>query len=212
MSSESQPLDETTVTCNNCFVTREKDESLKRELLERAVNYALEHGFSGLSLRPLAEGIGSSARMLIHHFGSKEALMGLMVEQIEGQFLALTERLLGEGIPPVQMLETLWTTFTQPELERVTRSLFELWGYALIHPQGLESLRESLVTAWVVRLSSAYEQAGLTLEQSELLAALTVATVHGLLLQRLTVGQETRSQEAFEHFVGWLELELKPSP
>ena len=207
-----QPLDETTVTCNNCFVTREKNESLKRELLERAVGYALEHGFSGLSLRPLAEGIGTSARMLIHHFGSKEALLNLMVQQIEGQFLTLTETLLAQGSPPVQMLETLWTTFTQPELEPVMRSLFELWGYALIHPQGLEPLSESLVTAWVGRLSSAYRQAGLTLERSEMLASLTVATVHGLLLQRLTVGQETRSQEAFEQYVRWLERELKPSP
>ena len=207
-----QPLDETTVTCNNCFVIREKNESLKRELLERAVGYALEHGFSGLSLRPLAEGIGTSARMLIHHFGSKEALLNLMVQQIEGQFLTFTETLLAQGSPPVQMLETLWTTFTQPNLEPVMRSLFELWGYALIHPQGLEPLSESLVTAWVGRLSGAYRQAGLTLERSEMLASLTVATVHGLLLQRLTVGQETRSQEAFEQYVRWLERELKPSP
>jgi AcrR family transcriptional regulator len=190
-------------------VTREKDENLKRELLERAVNYALEHGFSGLSLRPLAEGIGSSARMLIHHFGSKEALLSLMVGQIEEQFLTLTERLLGEGLPPVQMLETLWKTFTHPELEPVLRSIFELWSYALIHPPGLESLRESLVTAWVVRLSSAFGKVDLTLEQSEALAALAVATVIGLLLQRLTVGQEARSEAAFRYFVGWLEREME---
>jgi len=191
-------------------VTREKDEALRRDLLERATRYALEHGFSGLSLRPLAEGIGTSARMLIHHFGSKEALLSLMVAQIEGQFLALTETVLGEEIPVVRMLETLWDTFTQPELEPVTRSLFELWGYALIHPQGLEHLSESLVTAWVVRLSSAFGQAGLTFERADSLAALTVATVHGLLLQRLTVGQEARAQAAFEQFVRWLERELKP--
>jgi len=191
-------------------VTREKDEALKLELLERATRYALEHGFSGLSLRPLAQGIGTSARMLIHHFGSKEALLALMVAQIEGQFLSLTDALLGQGSPPVQMLETLWTTFLQPELEPVTRSLFELWGYALIHPQRLEHLSESLVTAWVVRLSSALLQAGLTLERAESLAALTVATVQGLLLQRLTVGQQARAGAAFEQFVRWLERELEP--
>ena len=193
-------------------MTREKDEVLRRDLLERATRYALEHGFSGLSLRPLAQGIGTSARMLIHHFGSKEALLVLMVAQIEGQFLALTDALLGQGSPPVQMLETLWSTFLQPELEPVTRSLFELWGYSMIHPQGLEHLSESLVTAWVVRLSSAFGQAGLTPLHVESLAALTVATVQGLLLQRLTVSQEARSQAAFECFVRWLERELEPLP
>lgn len=191
-------------------MTREKDEVLRRDLLERATRYALEHGFSNLSLRPLAEGIGTSARMLIHHFGSKEALLALMVAQIEGQFLALTDALLGQGSPPVQMLETLWTTFLQPELESVTRSLFELWGYSLIHPKGLEHLSESLVTAWVVRLSSAFGQAGLTPLHAESLAALTVATVQGLLLQRLTVSQEARTRAAFEQFVRWLECELEP--
>ncbi len=206
------PLDETLITCNDCFVTREKDEALKQDLLERATNYALEYGFSGLSLRPLAEGIGTSARMLIHHFGSKEALLALMVAQIEGRFLTLTDALLTEGIPPVQMLETLWSTFLQPELEQVSRSLFELWGYALIHPQGLEQLSETLVTAWVQRLSSAYLQAGLTPLHAESLAALTVATVQGLLLQRLTVSQDVRSQAAFEQFIRWLEFELRPSP
>lgn len=185
---------------------------LRRDLLERATRYALEYGFSNLSLRPLAEGIGTSARMLIHHFGSKEALLALMVAQIEGQFLALTDALLGQGSPPVQMLETLWNTFLQPELGPVTRSLFELWGYSLIHPQGLEHLSESLVTAWVVRLSSAFGQAGLTPLHAEWLAALTVATVQGLLLQRLTVNQEARSQSAFEQFVRWLERELEPLP
>jgi AcrR family transcriptional regulator len=147
---------------------------------------------------------------LIHHFGSKEALLGLMVEQIEGQFLSLTEQLLGAGVPAVQMLETLWAAFAQPNLEPVMRSLFELWGYALIHPQGLERISESLVTAWVLRLSSAFEQAGLTLERSESLAVLTVATVQGLLLQRLTVGEDARGQAAFRHFMGWLERELEP--
>ena len=133
-----------------------------------------------------------------------------MVAQIEGQFLSLTDALLAEGTPPVQMLETLWSTFTQPNLEPVTRSLFELWGYSLLHPQGLEHLSESLVTAWVVRLLSAFGQAGLTPLHAESLAALTVATVQGLLLQRLTVSQEARSQAAFEQFVRWLERELEP--
>jgi AcrR family transcriptional regulator len=208
------PLDETPVTCNNRYVTKEKDVALRQALLERATAYALRHGFADLSLRPLAEGIGTSARMLIHHFGSKEALLGLIVEQIEGQFLGLSEQLLAAGASPVEMIETLWQTFSQPALEPVLCSIFELWGHALIHPQGFERLLDNLVMDWVSRLAGAFmTNAALEPERAAVLAHLTVAMIEGLLLQRLsigqTAGQELRIEAAFRHFVGWLECEIE---
>jgi AcrR family transcriptional regulator len=186
-----------------------KDLQLKQDLLEKATLYALEHGFSDLSLRPLADGIGSSARMLIHHFGSKEALLAQIVERIEAQFLALSDQLLEQGAGPLVMLKVLWQAFTQPTLEPVLRSIFELWGYALTHPQGLEHFLENLTTDWVTRFSNAFEQAGLEPERASALAHLTVATVEGLLLQRLSGGQELRIQAAFNRLVRWLEHELE---
>jgi AcrR family transcriptional regulator len=190
-------------------MTKGKDLQLKQDLLEKATLYALEHGFSDLSLRPLADGIGSSARMLIHHFGSKEALLAQIVERIEAQFLALSDQLLEQGAGPLEMLKALWQAFTQPTLEPVMRSIFELWGYALTHPQGFETFLENLVTDWVTRFSSAFEQAGLEPERAATLAHLTVATVEGLLLQRLSGGQEFRIQAAFNHLITWLEQELE---
>jgi AcrR family transcriptional regulator len=189
-------------------MTKGKDLQLKQDLLEKATLYALEHGFSDLSLRPLAEGIGSSARMLIHHFGSKEALLAQIVERLEAQFLALTDQLLEQGASPLQMLNTLWQAFTHPRLEPVMRSIFELWGYALTHPQEFERFLEHLVTDWATRFANAFEQAGLEPERAAVLAQLTVASVEGLLLQRLTGGQEIRIQAAFNHLVNWLEREL----
>lgn len=43
--------------------------------MERATDYALEHGLVGLSLRPLAAALGTSDRMLIYHLGSKDHLV-----------------------------------------------------------------------------------------------------------------------------------------
>jgi AcrR family transcriptional regulator len=45
------------------------------ELLEQATDHVLEHGLIGLTLRPLAAAIGTSDRMLIYHFGSRDALV-----------------------------------------------------------------------------------------------------------------------------------------
>ncbi len=189
-------------------MTRQKDATHREELLENAVQYVLLHGFSGLSLRPLADGIGTSARMLIHHFGSKEALMGLIVERIEAQFLSLSDRLLEETGDPVRMLEGLWGAFTQPDTDAFQRSTFELWGYALMNPAGLEQLTENLASAWVARFTLGFRHAGLKKSHAETLASLTVATIHGLLLQRLTVRRDSHTNAAFKQFTQWLEGEV----
>ncbi|RVC88911.1 TetR/AcrR family transcriptional regulator, partial [Mesorhizobium sp. M2A.F.Ca.ET.017.03.2.1] len=50
--------------------------SLRRaELLDASYAYVLDHGLNGLSLRPLAAAIGSSPRVLLYLFGSKEKLL-----------------------------------------------------------------------------------------------------------------------------------------
>ena len=44
----------------------------RAELLDASYGYVLNHGLNGLSLRPLAAAIGSSPRVLLYLFGSKE--------------------------------------------------------------------------------------------------------------------------------------------
>src|SRR3954451_5011316 len=47
----------------------------REELLEAAYAYVLRHGLSGLSLRPLAREVGSSPRVLLYLFGTKDGLV-----------------------------------------------------------------------------------------------------------------------------------------
>ena len=44
-----------------------------------ATDYVLEHGLIGLSLRPLAAALGTSDRMLLYHFGTKDALVAAIL-------------------------------------------------------------------------------------------------------------------------------------
>lgn len=63
--------------------------TLSREvLLPQLAAYVLEHGLEGLSLRPMARTAGTSDRMLIYHFGSKEALVADLLEYLAGMFSA----------------------------------------------------------------------------------------------------------------------------
>src|ERR1043165_9913408 len=65
-------------------------------LLQSCLTYFLRHGVANLSLRPLAAAVGTSARMLLHYFGSKEALiaevMGRMQGRLQDEFKELVAR------------------------------------------------------------------------------------------------------------------------
>src|SRR6266576_3152420 len=64
-------------SCNDCYMeTRDR-------LLQDCLSYFLRHGVANLSLRPLAAAVGTSARMLLHYFGSKEALIAEVMEQVQ---------------------------------------------------------------------------------------------------------------------------------
>ncbi|MGL5826360.1 MAG: TetR/AcrR family transcriptional regulator [Nocardioides sp.] len=53
--------------------------SRRDELLQKATNHVLANGLIGLSLRPLAAAIGTSDRMLIYHFGSRDSLITAII-------------------------------------------------------------------------------------------------------------------------------------
>jgi AcrR family transcriptional regulator len=67
------------------------------ELLELAYRYALQHGLADLSLRPLAGAIGSSPRVLLFLFGSKEGLLRALLARARTDELALLDRISHEG-------------------------------------------------------------------------------------------------------------------
>lgn len=65
---------------------------LSREtLLPRLAEHVLEHGLAGASLRPLAKAAGTSDRMLIYHFGSKDGLVTALLEHVAGMYSTALE-------------------------------------------------------------------------------------------------------------------------
>ena len=65
------------------------------KLLDAAIDHIAARGISDLSLRELAAAIGTSHRMLIHHFGSREGLWVEVIRAVEERQRAL----LAEVVP-----------------------------------------------------------------------------------------------------------------
>ncbi|QZD89925.1 TetR/AcrR family transcriptional regulator [Qipengyuania aurantiaca] len=55
-------------------------------LLPKLAAHVLEHGLAGASLRPLAKASGTSDRMLIYHFKSKDGLVTALLEHVAGMY------------------------------------------------------------------------------------------------------------------------------
>src|SRR5690348_16226025 len=56
-------------------MARPLDLDKRRDLLNGVLQYIAVHGLGELSLRPLAAELGTSARMLVYYFGSKEDML-----------------------------------------------------------------------------------------------------------------------------------------
>ncbi len=68
------------------------DSNAKRDvLLGKMAGYILASGLAGASLRPLAKAAGTSDRMLIYHFGSKERLIGELLHHLAAQLTEAME-------------------------------------------------------------------------------------------------------------------------
>lgn len=69
----------------------------KETLLPQLAAHVLAHGLNGASLRPLAKAAGTSDRMLLYHFGSKEALIADLLAWLAHAYAqALDAALAGE--------------------------------------------------------------------------------------------------------------------
>ena len=98
----------------------------RNELRDNALNYFLEHGLAELSLRPLAENIGTSARLLIYHFESKEALYRVVFDAAVADWFGRVEssvRGKADGWEKVdQVLDASFDFFTaNPDFVRMVR-------------------------------------------------------------------------------------------
>ena len=121
----------------------------KQQLLQRVLAHAGEHGLADQSLRSIATGVGTSHRMLLYHFGSREGLLAEIVAAIEEEqrttLLALVESATG----PRELMLALWRHLSQPGLRPAVRLFFEVLGLAAQGAPGTERLLASLTDPWL---------------------------------------------------------------
>jgi AcrR family transcriptional regulator len=169
----------------------------RERLLAAAVHHALEAGIADLSLRQIAAAIGTSHRMLIYHFGSREGLLVAVTQAVEERERAA---LMESGLTPEDARRS-WERLSDPSLWPQERLFFELYTYALLGRPGTEGFLDGIVESWVAPVADALVKAGADEWTARADARLGLAVVRGLLLDLLATGDRAGVNDAYERFL-----------
>jgi AcrR family transcriptional regulator len=182
----------------------------RERLLAAAVDYAAEHGLADLSLRTLATGLGTSHRMLIFHFGSKEGLLVEVVRAVEAQQRALLDELRADPeLDPLGQMQALWRHLTSPALAPYERLFFEVYAQGLQGKEPARRLLEDAVDAWLPPVVDLLTSQGVPPDEARAEARLAIAVTRGLLLDLLATGDLDAVDAAMNRFTA-LYLHARP--
>ena len=171
-----------------------------RQELLRAVMTELERGGIGdRSLRDIAAAVGTSHRMLIHHFGSREGLLTEVVRSVEADQRAFLARLPGR---PDETMDAMWRRLSDPQLWPAERLFFECYARAARGEQPYASLLPGLVDDWLDQVVAAGSTVVVQPDVERARARLALAVFRGLLLDLVGTTDRAGVDAAFEQFRG----------
>ena len=166
-------------------------ETARREgLADEATDYVLEHGIAGLSLRPLAAALGTSDRMVLYHFGSKDALLAEVVERSNNRSVTAM-RAIPAARSPRAAVSALWRAWQQPAVTRCLRVYAQTAALGLLGQEPYLSAAQRSNQLWSDAVADLMMRSGVPPRRAARVSALADATLFGLLLdQPVEAGSE----------------------
>jgi AcrR family transcriptional regulator len=185
------------------------DRDSKQRLLAAALDYVAEHGVGEKSLRQIAAALGTSHRMLIYHFGSKEGLFVEIIRAMEARQLeVLSDMAAVPGESPGETARRFWRRIADPSLWPNERLFFEVYGQALQGRPGTTRLLDDVIDSWVEPMAVLIQAQGFARQDAKAYARLGLAVSRGLLLDLLATGDREGVDAAMERFIAMYELQL----
>ena len=166
------------------------------DLLDAVGEYVLDHGVATLSLRSVAKAVGVSHVTLQHHFGTKEQLVGEIVEH-------LLERTFTPGGDYSELdnggtLRELWERWGSPAGQRDIRLFVEVLGQGLFERPGYSLAVQHSIEHRLELIATRLRNIGCPDSAARVHATITLALVRGLMMDMLVTGDRERLESAFE--------------
>ena len=174
------------------------------ELLGKIIDVFLDEGISDLSLRPLAGSVGTSARLLIYHFGSKEELLFLALQMIRRRIEASLYECASKERPDslADFLRMFWRWAVEDSHQRYFRLLFEMNGLAMHQRDKFpdEFWGGSGLVSWIHLFEREFDQLS---ESKEGRGASTfvMAALNGLLRDLIVTQDLKRTSDGMDYLI-----------
>lgn len=175
---------------------RPPDERRRRELLDALVEAFAAGGIGARSLREVADAVGTSHRMLLHHFGSRDELLLAIVAEVERQQTAALDTLPDD---PADAIAAMWAILRQRRLRPFVRLFFECYARAAHGEEPFTRMLPGAVDGWLDALDR--RSAG---DGDPALGRLGLAVFRGLLLDLVATDDEQGVDAAAARFVALL--------
>jgi AcrR family transcriptional regulator len=172
------------------------------------MEYVSDNGVGDLSLRKLAAAIGTSHRMLIYHFGSKEGLLIEIIRNVEAQ---QRDQLAAFDVDPAvsenEAMRRMWKHLSDPSMWPNERLFYEMYGQALqARPHTVDFLA-GIVESWLEPAAAMRRRQGVPESVVLAQARLDVALARGLILDLLAThdvaGTDAAVEQATAIFEAW---------
>jgi AcrR family transcriptional regulator len=183
-------------------MARTRDEGYREKLLEACLSAFLRAGTLDLSLDDLAKTVRSSKRMLIHYFGTREALEEMAMARLEERLRArFRAGAFPAGTPLRSVVTTLWDQLTAPESRGVLLLTMDLTRRSWSGSERGRRFFEEQQRLWSEMLGEVLPDAGAVEALLQLF--------QGAALVYLVTGDRERGRRALDRLIA-MEIERKP--
>jgi AcrR family transcriptional regulator len=180
-------------------MSRTVDEQRPVELLDAIVGHLITHGVAELSLRPLAKAVGSSPRVLLYYFGSKEEMVVKALARLrERQRITYSQMKADSSDSPSKACHAIWKHMSAPDSEPLFRLFFEAYVLALRHPQRFRDFLHTAIEDWLEFLAAPLRCKGYEQSEARAFATIVLAGFRGFMLDYCASRDRQRLDRALD--------------
>ncbi len=183
-------------------MARPRDEQRRLELSTQAADLLVARESCEISLKDLADSLGTSSRMLVHHFGSRDGLISAALAQARSELLnAVRGQLIEENPRDLHSLvRTLRAIVSDPANRSRLRLFDEVNALAQTQPDRFPGFGRASVHDWLGQFTELLGPSSADAGDAEARATLALAVIRGLMLDANATGEAARIDAAFAVF------------
>lgn len=173
---------------------RPVDEQRRADLVAAALDHLARHGLAGFSLRALAAELGTSARMLVHYFGTREELLSRALAEHRRRALDLL-RAQARGDLAEDAARS-WRLLSAPERSAHYTVMFQVLAAALTPDSRYKPIAAGVVRDWIDAVTAHLVAHGEDQATATVKATVLASGLKGIALDLLVTADHDRCAAA----------------